>query len=150
MMCASASAGCWCAINGRGRDFAAQLWVTPDTNALSVQPIIVRRRSKRPLVIRVLPVGGAARNPFLGARVLLLLVDLGRTSGPQPGMLAQTFGLSPAEAKVASLLAEGKSVEEIARAQAVLENTVRMQLKSVFAKTGTHRQGELIALVARL
>lgn len=128
----------------------AQLRVTPDAAALSAPSIVVRRRSKRPLVIRVLPVDGAARNPFLGARVLLLLVNLGRASGPQPGALAQTFGLSPAEAKVASLLAEGKSIEEIAQAHGVLENTVRMQLKSIFAKTGTHRQGELVALVARL
>ncbi len=129
---------------------AAQMRVTPDTAALPAQPIIVRRRSKPPLIIRVLPVDGAARNPFFGARVLLLLVDPDRTSGPQPSMLAQTFGLSPAEAKIVSLLAVGKSVGEIALAQKVTENTVRVQLKSVFAKTGTHRQGELIALVARL
>jgi DNA-binding CsgD family transcriptional regulator len=123
---------------------------TPDSAALPRGPIVVQRRNKQPLLMRILPIDGAARSPFLGARALLLLADLDRRSGPQPAVLAQTLGLTPAEAKVATLLAEGKSVEEIALAHGITENTVRMQLKSIFAKTGTRRQGELIALLARI
>jgi hypothetical protein len=56
--------------------FIDQLRTTPDTAALRCPPIVVQRREKRPLVLSVLPVDGAARGPFLGARALLLLLDL--------------------------------------------------------------------------
>ncbi len=58
------------------------------------------------------------------------------------------FDLTPAEARITGLLVEGQSVATIARAQAVTENTVRMHLKSVFAKTGVSRQSELVSLLA--
>jgi DNA-binding CsgD family transcriptional regulator len=58
--------------------------------------------------------------------------------------LATRFGLTPAEGRVAAQLAQGKSVREIALELHVTHHTVRSQLKSVFQKTGTRRQGELI------
>jgi DNA-binding CsgD family transcriptional regulator len=129
--------------------FLDQLRTTPDTSALSVSPIAVRRRAKQPLVIRVLPVDGAARTPFLGARALLLLTDVGRKSRPQSEMLAATFGLSPAETRLAAVIATGLSTEQVAEELGIARATARNQLKAVFAKTGTHRQGELVALLAR-
>jgi DNA-binding CsgD family transcriptional regulator len=63
-------------------------------------------------------------------------------------LLEALFDLTPAEAGVASLLVEGKSVDEIAGARGVMQNTIRMQLKLIFAKTGTRRQAELVKLLA--
>jgi len=68
-------------------------------------------------------------------------------SAPQPALLEALFDLTPTEAKVASLLVQGQSVVEIAKAQEVKQNSVRTQLKSVFAKTGVHRQAELVGLL---
>ena len=127
-----------------------QMRTTPDTSALSVSPIAVQRLTKPPVVIRVLPVDGAARTPFLGARALLLLTDLGRKSRPHLEMLAVTFGLSPAETRLASVIATGLSTEQAAEELGITRATARNQLKAVFAKTGTHRQAELAALLARL
>ena len=62
--------------------FVDQLRTTPDTAALPVTPIVVQRRTELPLLIRILPIDGAAKSPFLGARALLVLTDLRRTSGP--------------------------------------------------------------------
>src|SRR5436305_11718309 len=50
-----------------------RLRAMPDTATLAVEPIIVQREGKRPLVMTVLPIDGAARTPFLGARVMLTL-----------------------------------------------------------------------------
>jgi DNA-binding CsgD family transcriptional regulator len=127
-----------------------QLRTTPDTAALPVDPIVVSRRAKRPLLIRILPVDGAARSPFLGARALLVFSDLEPKSGPQPPVLAQTFGLSRSEAKLAAIVATGRSPREAAAELGIARETARNQLKSIFAKTGTHRQGELIALLSKL
>jgi DNA-binding CsgD family transcriptional regulator len=56
-------------------------------------------------------------------------------------------GITRAEARLASMLADGISLEEVAEALLVSIQTVRSQLKSVFAKTGVTRQAELVALL---
>jgi DNA-binding CsgD family transcriptional regulator len=63
--------------------------------------------------------------------------------------LQELFGLTAAEAVLAAGLAEGKSIEELAAEQGVSMNTARTQLKSIFAKTGVHRQGQLISLILK-
>ncbi len=48
------------------------------------------------------------------------------------------------------VLLDGKSLLEAAELNNVGKETVRSQLKSIFGKTGTRRQSELIGLLARL
>ena len=62
----------------------------------------------------MLPVDAAARGPFLGARVLLLLKDLSRATPPHSNLLSQAFGLSRSEARLASVIATGVSAERAA------------------------------------
>lgn len=123
---------------------------TPDSVALPTEPIAVRRPRRPPLVIRPLPVSGPARAPFLGARLLLVISDLGAAPAAPGERLAAVFRLSPAEARLAGHLLEGRSLDRCADALGVSRETVRAQLKAIFSKTETHRQGELIALGARL
>lgn len=56
-------------------------------------------------------------------------------------------GFTRAEARLASMLAEGITLEGAAEALSISIHTVRCQLKSVFAKTGVTRQAELVALL---
>ncbi len=127
-----------------------QLRVVPDTAVLPRQPIIIQREGKRPVVMTVLPVDGAARTPFLGARVLLTLSDLDAETLPDSTVIARAFGLSPAEVRLALLVGNGTSPSEAAEELGIARETARSQLKTVFAKTGTHRQAELVALLARM
>lgn len=62
--------------------------------------------------------------------------------------LRLAFGLSGAETHLCEFLANGFSLVETARFLRVSEGTIRQRAKAVFQKTGTHRQGELIALVS--
>jgi DNA-binding CsgD family transcriptional regulator len=117
---------------------------------MPTKPIAVQRLGDQPLIIRVLPVDGAARSPFLGARALLILSDLSSKSTPFPDLPSQSFGLSPAEARLASLIAAGVSPEQSAKKLGIARETARTQLKAVFSKTHTHGQGELIAVLSRL
>ena len=124
---------------------------TADTTSLPAgSPIVVQREGKQPVLIRALPISGAARSPFLGARALLTFADLGPRPGPDSRLLVSVFGLTGAEAKLASLLASGMALEEIARQLGIARETARNQLKAVFAKTETHRQAELVALLSQI
>ena len=69
-------------------------------------------------------------------------------AGP-PGVarLRAEFGLTKAEARLALRLAEGASLASAAEAFDVKLTTIRSQLQQVFAKTGTSRQAELVALL---
>ena len=64
---------------------------------------------------------------------------------PEPSWLSRVYGLTPVEGKVASALAAGQSLQDIADERGISIQTVRGHLKQVFSKTGTHRQGELVA-----
>lgn len=64
--------------------------------------------------------------------------------------LADMFGLTPAEARVTAKLAGGASLKEIAAEFGLSHETVRTQIKSVFCKTDTHRQTDLVALIFSL
>ena len=57
------------------------------------------------------------------------------------------FDLSPAEARLASQITEGRSIEQIALSTELCHNTIRSQLKSVFHKTGVQREAELVGLL---
>jgi DNA-binding CsgD family transcriptional regulator len=124
--------------------------VAADTDLLPADPILVRRQIRPPILIRILPIEAAARSPFLGARALLMLLDLGERTAPHCGLLARVFGLTAAEAKLASQIGAAESIERAAECLGISSLTARTQLKAVFSKTSTHRQGELVALLSRL
>jgi DNA-binding CsgD family transcriptional regulator len=129
--------------------FIDQFQTIPHTPALPLASLVVQRRTKRPVLIRIFPLDGPVIQ-LLGICAVLILSDLSGNSGPQPDLLSLTFGLSPAEAKFASLIATGISLKRAANELGVTRETVRSHLKASFAKTATHRQGELIALLSRV
>lgn len=123
---------------------------TPDAAALPASPILIRRTTKPPVVLRILPVDGAARSVFLGARAMLILSNLIPRAAPDPALIAQGFDLTPAESRLAAQLASGASLDSAAKHLRISRETARNHLKSAFSKTGTHRQSELINLVSQL
>jgi DNA-binding CsgD family transcriptional regulator len=58
---------------------------------------------------------------------------------PGADLLRQLFGLTGAEAKLAARMASGRSLKEIVSELRVSMGTARTQLRSIFAKTHTHR-----------
>ena len=64
--------------------------------------------------------------------------------------LCALFGLTPAEARVATAIFDGMSMREAADALQVAHNTVRVQLARVYEKTGVTRQAELVKMMMRL
>lgn len=65
-------------------------------------------------------------------------------------LLQRAFGLTAAEAEVATDLASGRSRAEIAQARRVSEGTVHAQVRSIFAKLDVSREARLITRVRDL
>jgi len=65
-------------------------------------------------------------------------------------VLAATYGMTPAETRIAINLYEGKSLKQTADRYGISLETVKVQLKGLFRKTATHRQSQLIALLSQL
>jgi DNA-binding CsgD family transcriptional regulator len=81
---------------------------------------------------------------------IVMLLDLDAHIEPNPFMLQRMFGLTMAETRLALQMARGDVPADIARNRRLSRTTVRSQLASVFAKTQTRRQAELVTLLARV
>lgn len=62
-------------------------------------------------------------------------------------LVSSLFGLTTTEARLAVMLANGQTLDEVRNNLGVTEQTARTYCKRVFAKTGTNRQAELVRLV---
>jgi DNA-binding CsgD family transcriptional regulator len=116
----------------------------------ALEPVIVPRVDKLPVIVRIWPFEGADHTPAQAVCALLTLNALGPRPGPSAAIIAKTFRLTPAEAKLACIIARGAPPDTAARELKITRETARNQLKSVFAKTDTHRQSELVALLLQV
>lgn len=79
--------------------------------------------------------------------LMLVISAAEQTLDLPPGALESLFGLTPTEARLLGALATGSSVEDYALQRGVSVGTARVQLKQIQAKTGQHRQSDLVRLV---
>ncbi|MGB6008563.1 helix-turn-helix transcriptional regulator [Castellaniella sp.] len=97
-----------------------------------------------------IPVGEGDDPPAVRAGAALLVIWPTRPRAPAQALLRQVFGLSAAEARVAGLMAQGRTPQEIAGLRSVGEATVRTHIKAIFRKTHVHRQHDLARLLTEL
>ena len=122
-------------------------WQVPSKSS---ELIPIKRKLNSTLLCRILPIPAAARSPFLGAGALLVFSDRRLSRLPGSTSLVSMFNFTPAEVRLATHLASGESVSDAANQLSLSVETIRSQLKSMFSKTGTHRQSELLNLLSRL
>jgi DNA-binding CsgD family transcriptional regulator len=84
---------------------------------------------------------------YEGAKVAMFLSDPNQQQPISIDSLVSVYSLTPSEAQVSISLANGHSIDEIAKQSHHSSHTIRSQLKSVFRKTGVSRQSELIKLL---
>ncbi|MBI1980629.1 MAG: helix-turn-helix transcriptional regulator [Methylocystis sp.] len=116
--------------------------------AASVRSFPSKGSGDRPAVMHLIPVTGNARDLFGGGLGVLAVTPLARPVALNPALVQSLFDLTPTEARVAGSLAEGLTLDQIAERHNVKLSTVRSQVKSVFAKTGSNRQSQIVALLA--
>ena len=112
---------------------------------------MVGRSSALPLVLHVNPIARQETDsrPWPVA-ALVLVVDPESRIRIDLDMVSVALGLTGMESQVAVLLAEGRSVAQIAVAFGRKESTIRTHVKHIFAKHGLTRQVDLVRLVLSL
>jgi DNA-binding CsgD family transcriptional regulator len=112
---------------------------------LAVPWLVPRPSSLRPFQVLVSPSHNRV-DPHATA-ALVWIHDPEETPVPSMAALEQLFGLSPAESRMAASLASGSTVSEYAAEAGVTKETARFRLKQVLAKTGAHRQADLVRMI---
>ena len=106
----------------------------------------VPRTGRAPLSVLIAPLRSGPQAPtWPHGAALVYVFDPERLPRLPVERVQRLFGLTAAEARLAVALCRGATLDEIASEREVSAHTIRTQLKSLFAKTGTNRQTELVA-----
>lgn len=118
------------------------------TDQLSGMLQIERPSGKAPYSLLISPIMDQERYPGLREpAALVALHDPSSVTDILEERVAALYGLTPAEARLAVSISSGSSVRDYADRNSITENTVRTQLKQVFAKTETSGQVDLVRLL---
>ena len=110
---------------------------------------VAEAAERRACVLHVLPLRRNAHDLFSGGDTLVAVTTLRTSSAaPSPAVLESLFDFTQSELSFATALTEGLTLREAAQKCGLTESSGRTYLARIFAKTGTHRQTELIALLA--
>ena len=117
-------------------------------------PAVLHPQNGPPLAVFAMPV--IRRVAILGglfaSSELMVLVQGGQppTTPVDTGLVKAMFGLTTGEARLAVLIAAGRTLRAAAGTLGIAEGTARVVLKRVFDKVGVNRQSELVARFAQL
>ncbi len=110
--------------------------------------VVIPRDNQRQLILHAVPISGGEITQ--GPHTVVIMIDLNLSPQVAPATLQKIFRLTLAEARLAARIAMGATLMEVANESEITMSTARTQLASIFTKTQTRRQGELVALLARV
>ena len=110
-------------------------------------------RSAADYVVHFLPLranqqGPAFDDPRAEAALFFRLASVDMALG-DGRLLARRYAFTPREIEVLQAIVEVRGVPQVAALLGISTRTAKAHLHSVFAKTGTDRQADLVKLVAR-
>jgi DNA-binding CsgD family transcriptional regulator len=108
---------------------------------------LVSRRTGRPLLVTVAPLRDVGVGFEQQSYAISFISDPDQKVALPGDFLRRCYGLTVAEARLASTLLEGRSLKQAADLSGVTHNTAKSQLKSIFLKTQVQRQSELVKLL---
>ena len=100
------------------------------------------------LILHRLPGFRAVYQDAVAPAAAVFIYDPEMPVRPQGAALAQAFALTPREADLAVGLLQGRTLQEQAGLRGVKVSTERGHLKTLMQKTDTHRQADLVRLLA--
>lgn len=128
---------------------SAAIWseIRPDHPALKA--VVIPRQYARPLILRAQPLRKAGLEYFDGCRAIITIADLEQSNELDVIILRQVYGLTLRETEICEVLFHGANLSEIAEQSGTSTLTVRTQMRSIFGKTQTRGQNELLLLLSR-
>ena len=102
-------------------------------------------------VLHITPIGHRHDGvPSWEVAALVLLVDPYHRLPLDDALVENALDLSPTETRIAILLAEGKTVREVAETTGRSINTIRWHVRQIFEKHRLKHLGQLVPLVRSL
>lgn len=111
---------------------------------------VSRKPPRRPLTLTVTPFLASGEYTLPKPCAMVILSDPDFTPLSRSVLLRCAYGLTPSECRIAELLAQGHTVSEAAEMLGRTQAGARFQLKSIFRKTDTRRQTDLLRLILSL
>jgi DNA-binding CsgD family transcriptional regulator len=112
--------------------------------------LIARTSGENPLRVTVTPISSSLPGGPAQLAALVFVSDPAGRPQSRAATLRALFALTPAEARVADLLLQGREMQEVANGLRLTLETARFHTKRVLSKTGTRRQTELMRLMLSL
>lgn len=98
------------------------------------------------LLLRPMPQAKTSEG-FQQPAIAIFISDPDQRREAPAHILVQLFGFTPAESRLALLLANGLTLDESSAELEVSRNTAKSHLSSIFSKTGVTRQTKLVQLI---
>lgn len=124
---------------------ATAAWLTPSDG----RPIMIARVEKRPLLVRIQRLGGNLGDIFGTSVGVCLIEDLEPKTVSDVSAVGQSFGLTLRQTEIALKLAQGRRLRDIAEEMQITYETARTHLRTIFERTSTNRQSDLVRILSR-
>jgi DNA-binding CsgD family transcriptional regulator len=122
-----------------------------DAPGAAVRSFSVRHAGAEAMMVaHVVPISLSAHEIFVRRAAALVLAPVTLPQAPPVELVQSLFDLTPAEARVARSLAAGETVEAIAAARGVSQNTIRAHIRAILEKTGCNRQVDIVRLLTAI
>ena len=103
-------------------------------------PVAVAHPGHRAMAVYAVPPSGPVRDVLAAVRAIAVIRDLEESSMPPEAHVRNLFGLTSAEARLATRVASGEHLELAADALGIAYQTARNQMQAIFAKHGVKSQ----------
>ncbi len=119
-------------------------WLNP------AEPVVILNDGAPWILAETMPLTSFGHDIFAAGKSLLYLTNIAERPVAAETPLRTAFGLTPAEARLASDLSAGDGLGEASRRLGISRETARTQLRAIFDKTGMHSQSQLAALLSQI
>ncbi|SMC48868.1 helix-turn-helix transcriptional regulator [Rhizobium sp. RU36D] len=125
--------------------------VTSRDEMPALAPVSLRDRDDEQLLVaRAAPIRRSGEDVLGFSGVVLMLTDVRAVQRADMSLATNLFGLTVRETQVLAALGQYSTLEAVGQHLQISREAVRFHLKSIFLKTNTHRQAELVRLIAKL
>jgi DNA-binding CsgD family transcriptional regulator len=126
----------------------AAAWAGGSAGRRAAEIAITRPSGGPSLVLRIAPMPHPAMDHVGREKLVVAILVHWAEPAEAVGRFCHAHRLTPAEGRLAALILNGHSLLDAAAELHITKNTARTHMKRIYAKTETHRQTDLIRLVA--